>query len=1202
MFSKEITVSKKFLSKYKTISEAIKQATPGTTIYVEPGVYNESLIIDKEITLIGNGSRDEIVIFSANESPLIMQTARATVRGMTIQQGGQPVEDQTRAAVLLSLGSLCLDDCIIKSSVGDGIRIYHRETRPIIQRCLIDRVYGTGIYISDEADPVIEDCRVVHSGKAGIWITAKGYGTIENCEIYGSTFTNIGIADESNPVVRNCQIYRSEQNGIWFKISGYGTIEGCDIHHNAYANVELGDGSDPIIKGCHIYSGSQSGVWFKKNSRGTVVDCEIFEHQYANVVISEESDPIITDSKIYSSEQGGVWVREGGKGQLENCEVYENTYHNVEIIESSTFIIKDSRLYNSDQSGIWIDEQSHCTVQNSNINNNAHANIYVKAESEVRLNHCHIFASERSGIWFDSKSNGKIESCEIYQNTYANIGIAENSNPFIQNSRIYEGKQNGIWVKDEGYGTLENCDIYRNQLTNIEVKGESAPTIKDSRIYSSDQCGLWFEEKGRGTIENCSVYKNKYANIGITQESEPTILGCYIYESEQNGLWFKERARGTIENCEIYSNTYANIAIETEANPMIRKCKIYKSDSHGVLVTDNGYGTLENCDVHDNTEDDIWISEDSDLKVFKPRRSDEKEESQSSEQQTATEERVDLDEVLAELNELIGLENVKQEIQRKIEFIQFNQELSKFGVESGNIDIAANHAVFYGNPGTGKTTVAKMLGKLYNAMGLLPSSHVVEVNREKLVGEYIGQTAPKTKAKIEEAMGGVLFIDEAYALTNKGSKNDFGSEAVEVLLEQMENRKGEFVVVVAGYDNEMKQFLEANPGLKSRFTDYFYLHDYTPDEMLGIARKIAKDHKRTLTKDAEELLFKEFTALWRKRDQYFSNARTVRNYIEKMIQVQPQRCMQVPKEQWTKEFLTTLTSEDVEAILPKKETKQFNLPIQEEMLVKTLDKLQRMIGMEQIKAEIEKTVTLVRFYKEEGRNLADLLTHTVLTGNPGTGKTEIGRIIAKIYQALGILERGDLIEVNRDKLVSSYAGETEKLTAKYIDDALGGTLFIDEAYQLTQYGANDPGHKAVEVLLKQMEDRRGEFLVIAAGYEANMEQFLNSNDGLRRRFAKRIEFEDYTPTELIQISELFLTDRGYRLSSEAYDKLIHYYKHAYETRDQTFGNAGLTRNIVFEAIKNLDYRMARTPKEERDDTMMKMILPIDLNIDSFSKS
>ncbi|MBA4494049.1 AAA family ATPase [Paenactinomyces guangxiensis] len=292
----------------------------------------------------------------------------------------------------------------------------------------------------------------------------------------------------------------------------------------------------------------------------------------------------------------------------------------------------------------------------------------------------------------------------------------------------------------------------------------------------------------------------------------------------------------------------------------------------------------------------------------------------------------------------------------------------------------------------------------------------------------------------------------------------------------------------------------------------------------------------------------------------------------------------------------TLTSEDVKAAFPKEKTKAFNLPINEALLSEALQQLNRMIGMDQVKSEINKLVTLVRFYKEEGRTLADLSPHTLLIGSPGTGKTEVARIIVKIYEALGVLERGDLVEVNRDKLVSAYPGEGERLIAGYIDQAMGGTLFIDEAYQLTQYGAQDPGHKVVEILLKRMEDDRGKFIVIVAGYKEKMEPFLDSNDGLRRRFFRRIEFADYTQAELMQISELMFQEKGYQLDPKARETLLAYYESVYKNRDHTFGNAGLARNIVNESIKNLDYRIAKIAKEKRTQEAMKTILAEDIRL------
>lgn len=927
-------------------------------------------------------------------------------------------------------------------------------------------------------------------------------------------------------------------------------------------------------------------------------DVEINGNGSTNEVIirSNESTTIIMKAK--QAVIKGITIQQEGTSQknenyfavdvpvgtltLKNCGISSNRRHGVRVHNLNTkSIMKNCQVFNCNGVGI-----------------------FVTNEGNLEMDNCEVFGNNENGLLFQN-ADGKVEECEIYSNSYSNVLVENESAPQINNCKIYNSKQNGIVIKENSRGTIVNCEIYSNLSSNIGISTRANPKIRGCKSFSSKQGGIIVADDGRGIIESCEIYSNRLTNVEVKGKSTPLIQDCKIYNSEQAGVWINQGSQGTIENCEIYKNAFTNVLIENESILSLRNSKIFESAQHGVLVQEKGKIILEeNCEISGNAKQDIVVSDNS---IFENINSitnqdtknniidSEKKESLCSDLENTPQSYTELDKVLEELNSLIGMENVKREIQKRIEYIQFNKDLEGFGIKPDNIESTISHTVLYGNPGTGKTTVAKLLGKLYKAMGLLPSDHVVQVNREKLVGEYIGHTAPKTKSKIEEAIGGILFIDEAYSLTNKGSKNDFGTEAIEILLEEMENRKGEFMVVVAGYEKEMKNFLEANPGLQSRFTQYFHLQDYTPDEMLEIACKMFGDKQRQVSQEAMDLLYKHFTDLWRKRDQYFSNARTVRNYVEKILQEQAQRCMKVSKEQWTKEFLLVITVEDVRSILSIENKKTFDIPIDEELLSEALKQLNRNIGMDKVKKEIEKLITLVRYYKEEGKNLKDLSAHIILTGNPGTGKTETARIISKIYQALGILEHGDLIEVNRDKLVSAYSGESEKLIANYIEQSIGGTLFIDEAYQLTQYGTHDPGHKVIEVLLKYMEDRRGEFVVIVAGYHNKMEEFLNSNYGLRRRFTQQLQFDDYTPSELMEISIQLLQESGYQINDEAQEKLFSYYQSKYNNRDQTFGNAGFARNMVGELIKSLDFRMAKLPKEKRKQINTKAITPLDIN-------
>lgn len=506
------------------------------------------------------------------------------------------------------------------------------------------------------------------------------------------------------------------------------------------------------------------------------------------------------------------------------------------------------------------------------------------------------------------------------------------------------------------------------------------------------------------------------------------------------------------------------------------------------------------------------------------------------------------------LDSLVGLSGIKESIKKIKAYSLANQG-------SDNLNI---HMCFLGNPGTGKTEVARYIASILYENKILPTKNVIEVDRSGLVSQYFGATAEKTNSVIERAMGGVLFVDEAYALNNNSEAGltDYGKEAIDTLVKAMEDHRGKFCVIFAGYKKEMLRMLSANPGFQSRIQFMLDFPDYSRSELQCIAQQMAEKQQYTISETALEMIL-DITDIKRKEPN-FANARELRNILDQVIMCQNMRCVDT--------YDKVLGIADVQKYI---RDAKLNLPIREGGFSKKIltaeEELDQLVGLDTVKRMIKK----IKAYAKRNKNEVGFNLHMCFYGNPGTGKTEVARILSRILYEAGVLPEAKLIETDGHGLLGKAVGETAPKTLSKISDAMNGVLFIDEAYSLSgtnfnNGGSANYGEEAITVLLKEMEDHRGQFCVILAGYKEEMQNLISSNPGFKSRLQFTLEFPDYSRDELGQIAMAFLSNKKYSIEPDALVLLLDIGE--YFRRQKNFANARTIRNILDQVIMNQNLR------------------------------
>ncbi|MFE6281211.1 right-handed parallel beta-helix repeat-containing protein [Streptomyces sp. NPDC057877] len=1046
------------------------------------------------------------------------------------ERGSVEICPRRGSALVLVADAVMLTDLTLRGGAEDVPVVDAARGQVALDGCTVAGSGWTALLARDSGSLAMRDCRVTNPDGAGIVDTTDTGSVIADCVIENLGTTGVVISEQGRTTVRDCRIRDARGNGVLANGEARGVVEDCEVSGTEKPAVALEGSSGTRVRRVRVH-GAAVGVYVTSDSRPVLEEVTVTGGTGPGFVVASGSDPEVLRCLASHTKGTGLTVSERSRGTFRECVFDSVDGPAIRVIGSSTPTLTD-------------------TV----------------------VRHC---ADRAGAVVLEEDSAAEFDRLEIADAAGTALVIRGGGNPLVRRARITAPGGHGVEVVDGGRGRLEHGEIEGAGATGVLVSGGADPQLRDTTVREAADAGIRVGADGRGTVRDCRVHASGASGVVVDKGGEASVAGTEVTGAQAHGVLVADGGRAALDACVITGSVGDGVRVDSAEQITVTGCAVRDNRGAGLKQT----RASERCVVTEltsagNGAPDVWGAEaGGGTASGEPGGAGKGAKAAPAGP-------------LEELESLIGLADVKHQVRTLVNLNQLAQRRARLGMP---VPPMSRHLVFSGPPGTGKTTVARLYGGILTELGVLRSGHLVEVSRADLVAQVIGGTAIKTTEAFNDALGGVLFLDEAYTLLSdgKGGGADFGREAIDTLLKLMEDHRDEVVVIAAGYTDEMAAFLNSNPGLASRFTRTIEFANYSVEELVTITERMCHAHHYELDPRTLDALTAHYGRM--ERGASFGNGRAARRVFEEMVDRQAFRLgsMRDPAEA----DLSLLLPEDVGGGADAADSATATA---EELLAK----LDAMVGLAAVKREVTDLVNLLaatRQRRAAGLPAPRISQHLIFSGPPGTGKTTVARLYAELLHSLGVLPQGQLVEVARADLVGRYVGHTAQITKEVFERALGGVLFIDEAYTLTPEGAtNDFGREAVETLLKLMEDHRDEIVVIAAGYTAEMRRFLDSNPGLTSRFTRTIEFEDYTTEELVGIIVAQAADSGYDLPPRTVAALREHV--AALPRDRSFGNARTGRRLVEAMMTRQARRIGLLPAPGLED--LRLLLPEDLPADS----